>query len=254
MFGLQNFRGSCWVNACLQGIFRIPEVQNHYSEKNILENENEIDSSLQKIWRSNGKDGLKQFFQSVKHVSLPTGKDVGDSHELLIYLLDKLPWLESLCKFQVADSIECTECDYKSLKEDTKIELSLFPSGKEKTITDCIAKEVITSIPEGSKCEKCEKPYKKQLLLGSFPKVLILHVFSNQNTKVQYSSILVVNSHKYGLISILSYNGAHWWSYGRNKVGDNWYTLDDTHVVQHRADEFPLSGTMRILIYYQLDE
>jgi hypothetical protein len=61
MFGLNNFAGSCWVNACLQGIFRIPEVINRYTRE-IHDKDNVVDVSLNKIWNSHGKDGLKDFF------------------------------------------------------------------------------------------------------------------------------------------------------------------------------------------------
>ena len=63
MFGLKNFRGSCWVNACLQGIFRIPELQQRYSNSQ-ANPENIIDVCLQQIWKSNVEDGLKYFFES----------------------------------------------------------------------------------------------------------------------------------------------------------------------------------------------
>lgn len=253
MFGLHNFRGSCWVNAGLQGIFRIPEVQKRYANSE-ADTENETDMALQKIWNSQGNDGLKDFFASVKHVSVPAGKGVGDAHELVIYLLDKLPWLDSLCRFKVADTIECTSCDYKSMKEDSRIEFSLFPEEKNLPITACISKEVLTVVPEDSKCEKCSEKYRKQLMLGTFPKVLILHVFTDASKCTLYSSVLGINKQKYALLSTISYNGSHWWSYGRNNVGEEWHTLDDTRVVKHKSDEFPLSGDMRMLIYYQLNE
>jgi len=254
MFGLKNYRGSCWVNACLQGIFRIPEVQQRYSLMDPELMNGPVDLALNKIWKSKGQIDLKEFFDSVQHVSLPTGRGTADSHELLIYLLDKLTWLEDICKFTVVDQISCTECDYKSQKKDTKIELALFPDKIGMTIADCISKEVQETIPEDSKCEKCSKPYKKQLLIASFPKVLILHVYTEAQKRTDYCSNLVVNNRKYGLLSVLSYNGAHWWAYGRDGIGMPWYTLDDTHVTQHQPTQFPLSHTMRILIYYQLDE
>ena len=253
MFGLQNFRGSCWVNAGLQGIFRIPEVQRRY-DSDKADPENPIDMALQKIWNSQGRDGLKDFFASVKHVSVPAGQSVGDSHELIVYLLDKLPFLDALCRFKVADSIDCTKCDYKSVKEDTRIEFLLYPVERGTSITSCISKEVLCTVVEGSKCEKCSEEYRKQLLIGTLPKVLILHVFSDASKGTIYSSVLGVNKNKYGLVSIVSYNGSHWWMYGRNTIGEEWYTIDDTRVVKHGANEFPLSGDMRVLIYYQLDE
>ena len=67
MFGLQNFKGSCWVNACIQGIFRIPEVQTRYSE-GIFEQGNVLDECLCKIWKTQGQEGIKEFFQSVKTI------------------------------------------------------------------------------------------------------------------------------------------------------------------------------------------
>jgi ubiquitin C-terminal hydrolase len=249
MFGLYNFRGSCWVNACLQGIFRIPDVKNRYSN-NLADTENSIDTSIQTIWNTQGKNGLKDFFGSVKHVSLPVGRNVGDSHELLIYLLDKLPWLDSLCRFKVADQIICKNCSYKSLKEDSKNEFCLFPSEVMNTIIDCISNEVKEVELEDSKCEKCSKQYYKQLLLVTFPKILILHVYTEPNKTASYSSMLMINQHKYSLISVLCYNGSHWWAYGRDEVGSPWCTLDDSTVKVHNANEFPLSNTMRILIYY----
>ena len=250
MFGLHNFRGSCWVNACLQGIFRIPDVQHRYSN-NLADTENPIDTALQLIWKSNGKEGLKELFNSVKHVSLPVGRNVGDSHELLVHFLDKLPWLDSMCRFKIADRFMCTNCSYSSLKEDSKIEFSLFPTGTSQTIIDCISNEVKEEVASDSKCEKCTThPYKRQLLLHTFPKVLILHVYSDNGKTVTYSSMLTINQNKYALLSIISYNGAHWWAYGRNKVGESWFTIDDTSVKQHSPNEFPLSNTMRILIYY----
>jgi hypothetical protein len=58
MFGLQNFRGSCWVNACLQAVFRIPEVQDRYTNGK-HDTSNVLDEALYKIWSSKGELGLK---------------------------------------------------------------------------------------------------------------------------------------------------------------------------------------------------
>ena len=61
MFGLNNFAGSCWVNACLQGIFRLPEIIDRYTRET-HDKKNVVDESLNKIWNSKGQDGLKDFF------------------------------------------------------------------------------------------------------------------------------------------------------------------------------------------------
>ena len=57
-FGLRNQRGSCWVNATLQAIFRIPDVQTRYTAEAALET-SPVDVSLQEIWSSRGEEGLK---------------------------------------------------------------------------------------------------------------------------------------------------------------------------------------------------
>ena len=125
MFGLQNFKGSCWVNSCIQGIFRIPEVQTRY-DKEEHDSSNILDSSLYKVWSSKGQNGLKDFFESVKMDTLPAGRDIGDSHELLMYLCDKLPFLDTLCRFKIADSIVCKNC------------LIIFSKCEWMTIIDCL--------------------------------------------------------------------------------------------------------------------
>jgi len=253
MFGLKNHRGSCWVNACLQGIFRIPEVQDKFTQEK-ADPENPLEIAMQKIWLSKGTEGLKEFFDSVKNSSLPTGRGTADSHELFLYILDKVPWLESLCKFTIVDKIKCTKCEYISEKGDTKVELSLYPDGIGKTISECISHEVQETLAEGSRCERCGEAYRKQLLIASFPKLLMLHVYTEQQKRTEYCSNLVINDRKYILLSVVSYNGAHWWAYGRDGQGKPWYTLDDTRVTEHKPTEFPLSHTMRMLIYYQIHE
>jgi uncharacterized UBP type Zn finger protein len=254
MFGLKNFRGSCWVNACIQGIFRIPELQERYSNSQ-ANPENIIDVCLQKIWKSNGEDGLKDFFESVKTHTMPAGNGIGDSHELLQYLCDRMPLLDELCRFKIANSIQCVSCKDLTIKEDSVIEYSLASDGNHIPISQCIAASVIPNAITDWVCDKCNKKgCMKQQLIGSFPKVMCFHMVS-PNASIDYSSILVLNSKRYALLSIICYNGSHWWTRGRNMPpGSSWYTLDDTSVVDHGSKQFPVSNMMRILIYYRLED
>ena len=253
MFGLKNFRGSCWVNTCLQAIFRIPEVQQRYTSQE-YDKDNIIDSCLYKIWNSKGEEGLKEFFDSVRTAVMPAGNGIGDSHELLVYLCDKLPYLDQLCRFKMADSITCNSCKYKDIKDDSILEFSIDTTNKSIPLTDCIMNAVIPNVIDEWKCEKCNKMgCTKQQLIGSFPKVMMFHKVSTQGS-VEYSSILVLNSKQYALTSVSCYNGAHWWSYGRNMPpGSKWYTIDDTRITEHTPRQFPVSPTMRLLIYYRLE-
>ena len=152
MFGLQNFRGSCWVNTCIQAVFRIPEVQNRYAKKE-HDSSNILDASLYQIWASNGTSGLKDFFDSVKLDTLPAGRDIGDSHELLMYLCDKLPFLDTLCRFKIADSIVCKTCSKKELKEDSVTEYSLTSEKSMMPISECIVKSVTPYVIDDWACE-----------------------------------------------------------------------------------------------------
>ena len=256
MFGLKNFRGSCWVNACLQGIFMIPEVRTRYSTKAYDEN-NLIDKCLCKIFTTRGEDGLKQFFEVVKTKDINPGSDIGDSHELLMFLCDKLPFLDELCRFKTGESIECKTCKRKEIREDSVCEYALSIVKNNDTISECINKSVEEYENNDWTCsfnENCKaKGGRFQLLIGSFPKVMIFHVIPTQ-TAVNYSSILVLNKRQYALTSVICFNGSHWWTYGRDMPpGTDWYILDDLRVTKHGSKQFPLSSSMRILIYYRLE-
>jgi ubiquitin C-terminal hydrolase len=253
MFGLQNSRGSCWVNACLQSFFRIPEVQKRYND-NIFEKDNALDECLCKIWRTKGNDGLKEFFQAVRTTYMPAGEGIGDSHELLQHLCDKLPFLDALCRFKVADSVKCNTCSNKNIKEDSVIEFDITTEKPDTPILECIQNVVSSTVIDTWKCEKCSnKGCTKSYLIGSFPRVMMLHVRSTKGS-VGYSSILVLNSRQYALIGVVCYNGAHWWTYGRDlPIGSPWCKIDDQHIQNFGPKQFPVSTAMRILIYYSLD-
>lgn len=253
MFGLRNFRGSCWVNACLQAFFRIPEVQTRYNQQS-LDYENEIDKCLHTIYSSKGEDGLKDFFDSVRTDTMPAGRDVGDSNELFVYLCDKLRFLDALCRFKIAHTIECVHCKAKTVKEDSVIEFTLSSSGKFIPISQCISEMVQPQPVESWKCDKCSKlGCTKQQLIGTFPTTMIFHMVTPE-TSVNYSSILVLNSKKYALSSVICYSGSHWWTRARDMpIGSSWHTLDDTHVTNHGPEKFPVSNMMRVLIYYRLE-
>lgn len=254
MFGLNNFAGSCWVNACLQGIFRLPEVIDRYSRE-IHDKDNAVDCSLNKIWNSQGRDGIKEFFLAARTATMPAGQGIGDSNELLVYLCDKLPFLDELCRFKIAERLECP-CGFSQTKEDSSIEYELHPDKHNTPITECISKGVQPEIMTEWKCDKCQEKGKasKQALIGSFPKVMLFRVTSC-NSSVQYSSVLVVNSKKYYLLGVISHTGGHWFTYAREMPpGKPWYTLDDNRVREHSANEFPMSQMTKVLIYYRLEE
>jgi len=254
MFGLQNFSGSCWVNACLQAIFRFPEVQYRYSN-NQSDKSNLVDVALENIWVSRGKIGLKDFFDLVRTETMPAGRGIGDSHELFNYLCDKLPYLNELCRFKVADTIECVNCKNKEVKEDSVTEYIISSESQHAPISQCIMNTVIPNTVTDWVCEKCSKKgCSRQHLIGSFPKIMVFYM-SSPNGSMDYSSLLILNNKKYALSSVVCYNGSHWWTRARNMPpGSSWYTFDDQSITDHGAKQFPVSNMMRMLIYYRLED
>lgn len=255
MFGLHNYRGSCWVNAAIQAIFRIPDVQERYNS-GTFEKGNIVDECLCKLWSSKGEYGLRDFFEAVRTDTMPAGLDIGDSHELIQYLCDKLPFLDKICRFKIAHTNECIHCKKKSTTHDSVIEFSLDSAeGTRVPLSNCIAKTVEAYKIDEWKCESCnETGGMRQQLIGSFPNCMMFHA-PLVGTTIDYSSILVLNKNKYALSSVVCFNGGHWWTYGRNMPpGSSWFVLDDTNIHEHGPKQFPVSSQMRILIYYRLNE
>jgi ubiquitin C-terminal hydrolase len=257
MFGLRNQRGSCWVNAALQGIFRIPSVQHRYMYTE-ADGENPMDVCLQTIWTSKGEDGLRDFYECVKlSPNMPAGDNIGDSHELLQLLCDKLPYLDKLMRFKLAHTLKCNHCKYNTTQHTSDIEYTIAPSAKtSQTLSNAVADSVRQHTVSDWTCEKCKQTgCTKQMLLASFPQVLVFHQTS-VDTNVTYSAVFVINSIKYVLFAVVCFNGGHWWTYGRDlPPGKPWYELNDTSVRAFDGKYFPLvDGTMRLLMYYRFNE
>jgi hypothetical protein len=237
----------------------IPEVQKRYSSKTFDE-ENLIDKCLFKIFESKGEHGLKELFEVAKAKDINPGNDIGDAHELLMFLCDKLPFLDELCRFKIGNSIHCTTCRKTQTSELSVSEYSLTEIKHRESLTDSITRSVQPYQNNEWKCslssegETCSGTSGiTQLLIGSFPKVMIFHVFPI-DVSVNYSSILILNKKEYALAAVVCFNGSHWWTYGRDMPpGTDWYTLDDLRVMKHGPKQFPLSQYMRILIYYRLE-
>lgn len=253
MFGLNNYRGSCWVNACIQSVLRIPDLQKRYSSGE-YDKTSLIEECLYKIWKSKGDDGLKEFFEVVRTDTMPAGKGIGDSHELLQYLCDKVPILDEIMRFKIAYSIQCKNCNYKEIKEDSVTEFAIATDKDRVPLIECIGDVVKPVEISEWKCEKCEKNgCIKQQLIGTFPKAMMFHLIPLDGS-AEYTSILGINKRQYALSSVVCYNGSHWWTYGRDMPpGSSWYTLDDTTVREHGPKQFPLSNKARLLIYYRLE-
>jgi uncharacterized UBP type Zn finger protein len=246
MFGLPNVRGSCWVNAALQGLFSCPILENHYKETP-PDAANAVDVALHSVYSSKGTSGLKELYGTIRTTYMPAGQNIGDSHELIVHLCDKLPWLDKAFRFEIGDRIECSNCKDVQLKTDTTIDLNLMPSAPNIPILQAIQEYIQPHVIPDWKCEKCnEKGCTKQVMFGGFPKVLMIW-----SKPVEYSSVIVINNKPYTLFGVVCFNGGHWKTYARKlPPGNPWNVLDDQTVISMDARRFPLDKTMRILLYF----
>jgi len=255
-FGLRNQRGSCWVNATLQALFRLPELQDRYTNDKADDN-NTVDLSLQELWNSKGDEGLRDLYQCIKTAVMPAGEGIGDSHELLEFLCDKLPFLDKMCRFKLSHQVKCKnpDCTYSDLRTDSMIEFSVMPTAKKQGLVSCIASAVTPTIIPDWTCEKCKsKGCSKQLLMSTFPDVFVFHC-TTLDTSVSYSPMLAINGNRYALSSVVCFNGGHWWTYGRSQPpGSDWIEFDDQRIHNHGPHSFPISDHMRLLFYYRLKE
>lgn len=256
-FGLRNKRGSCWINAALQGIFRIPDLQKRF-ENGEEDDKNPVEYCLSEIWGSKGEEGLKSFYDCVKtRNDMPAGEGIGDSHELIDFICDKVPFLDKLMRFKVAHTIKCNNapCTYSDTKSDSVVEFQLTPSKPKQTLSDAIIETVRPSIIADWKCEKCsQRGCTKQFLVETFPQVLVFHMTSLQ-TSTTYPVQFVMNKIKYLLFAIICFDGGHWYTYGRNlPPGQPWVEFNDMHVRTFDPKNFPLVDTMRLLMYYRINE
>lgn len=253
-FGLRNKNGSCWINAALQSIFRIPDVQTRLGNEDGTYDT--VETCLAELWSTRGEEGLKSLYECVKvSPHMPAGEDIGDSHELIQFLCDKVPFLDKLMRFRVAHSIQCDHCDFKQLRTDTMNEFSFTPTKKKQTISEAIGDTVKPSAIPDWTCEKCsQKGCHSQLLLSEFPQVMMFHQTS-LGTSATYTPVLVLNKIKYALFSIVCFTGGHWFTWGRNlPPGQNWCRFDDDHVQSHAPNYMPHDDRMRLLMYYRMNE
>lgn len=256
MFGLRNQKGSCWVNAGLQGVLRIPDLQQRFSQ-NKEDDNNPVEVCLSEIWNSRGEEGLRDLYSCVKTSTMPAGEGIGDSHEFIEFLCDKVPLLDKLMRFKVAQTIECVHCGHKEVRKDSMLEFSVSPAARNQRIIDTITEAVQPHIVPDWRCDECKqrKGCKKQLLLSEFPRVLMIHKLA-VNATVSYTPIMVLNNIHYALFAVVCFTGGHWMTWGRNlPPGQPWYKLDDSHIQKYDSTRMPqVDSSLRLLMYYRLTE
>ena len=240
------------MNATLQSLFRIPALQERYDALD-ADAMNAVDNALQKIWTTQGA-GLPEFFDTIRSEDMPAGRSIGDSHELLMALCDKLPWLDTMMRFEFATKVSCNNCDYSNLVRDSVLEFPVMPSKECKTLADSIQRAVKPYEDLGWTCEKCHGiGCTQQHLLVDLPEILVFHR-RNLDETFQYPSVLILNKRKFALFSVVCYSGSHWWTIGRDlPPGKPWVTYDDSHLTKHSPSSFPVASNMRLLFYARIN-
>ena len=241
----------------IQAILRIPDVQARFREDQ-ADNNIPVETCLQEIWASSGDEGLRDFYECVRTTHMPAGDGIGDSHELLEFLCDKIPFLDKLMRFKVVHRVTCSNssCGYTDVTHDSMIEFSVTPTERKQSVIQALLQSVKPYTIPDWKCESCKHMgCSKQLLIaGGFPQVLVFHQTSI-GTSASYTAVLDINDVKYALCAIVCFNGGHWYTYGRDMPpGSPWYEFDDSRVQQFDPNHFPLADTMRLLMYYRLNE
>jgi ubiquitin C-terminal hydrolase len=251
MFGLRNKNGSCWINAALQAVFRIPDLQDRFNE-NKEDSSNPTEMCLSELWGSKGEEGLNAFYTCVRTTHMPAGVGIGDSHELIEFLSDKIPFLDKLFRFRIVNKIQCSNCPYTDTRPDSLTEFSIAPSARKQTVSEAIGEAVRPLVIPDWTCEKCSKKgCTKQMLLAEFPKVMMFHQ-TTVGTTASYTPTLVVNKQRYALLAVVCFTGGHWFTWGRT-IGQPWTRLDDDTVRVQEGNFFPHADTMRLLVYYRLN-
>jgi ubiquitin C-terminal hydrolase len=134
-------------------------------------------------------------------------------------------------------------------------EFTIAPTKARQSISDAIADAVQPQIVPDWTCDACKrKGCTRQLLLGTFPEVFVFHVTSPRATAT-YSAQLVLNNQTYALFAVVCFNGGHWYTFGRNlPPGQPWAEYNDAQVRTYDPSFFPLADTMRLLMYYRIQE
>lgn len=251
-FGLRNSNGSCWINAALQAVFRIPDFQTFLEDDDVQKND--VEDALTEIWASSGDEGLRALYESARVLSnMPAGDDIGDSHEFIQFLCDKVPVLDKLMRFKVANVIRCQHCDYKDTHVDSMNEFSITPVTPKQSLSSAIVDTFKVHTIDDWTCEKCQnKGCGTQLVVAELPQVMAIHQVSHQHS-VAYTPILIINKNTYHLSSIVCFTGGHWLTWGRNLGTEKeWRRFDDKNV--QSSELFPQDPRMRLLVYYRINE
>ena len=278
--GIKNEGNTCYFNSIIQTIFNIPIIKNYIFNMK-LEKDNKylfyFQKILYKLQRS--KEAIliykeiknTNFYQSNENILSFIEKNFQfqfqqDAHEIFNFILDYLNNLNNINSkiklfdfFQgkISNVILCDKINYKSIKEENFIFLSIECNEDSNNLLNCInnfLKEEQLTGENSFLNEKDNKKYDaiRKTSLKELPSILFLHLkrFTNNQekifNKIEYRDQLNMsefiekkNSKKekvYSLCSVIVHEGyfntGHYYVYCKNFNVNLWFKFNDDKVYE----------------------
>lgn len=267
--GLRNIGNSCYMNAVLQCLCAVDNhsLDPHGSDSLVAEYERLV-SALR--YSRNGVITPSRFKRAVGKLDVQfRGTDQQDAHEFLVFLLEEMKqngvWrdrgaVERLSLVILVSQLRCCTCSHVSFSTEPFNCLSLqIPNRTNSTLSviDCLSSFFDTeeiSVDQKWRCETCKavSTGKKQLLVDSFPKLLVIHLkrFQLSNGQLQKNSArmtvpsgVLMGQHKYSLTAVVKHSGSRTSGHyvAEVKHGNRWFSCNDASVKEVRRDRTPCS-------------
>ncbi|MCK5632343.1 ubiquitin carboxyl-terminal hydrolase [bacterium] len=234
--GLPNVGNSCYMNASLQCLFRIPEVA--HLIKSTINDKQDVSFLCQckevvEATKRNDNEAvlirITELFEQVnERLFNNQDKQQEDALDFLIRLIDDIPALQSLFCFSLNTTISCTQCS-KVLRSANQI-ISDLP-------LDAFQPKTI----DGIFCSHCSCSYvtaKKELKLNNYPPYLLVDCEQicgeNSSALMSSSNSNQSNFSGYELIGIVLHEGTkqmgHFVAFVKEFSSGQWYLCDDAYV------------------------